>query len=118
MKKIILILLLGIGITEITLAQYQTFSRINNGTNAINVPSGEIWQVVNWSAMGDYTYAYFALAMGGEDLTFYGTSNAFLSIDNPASSQPIGLIVQGPATLRARSQLANTNFAYFMVVKK
>jgi hypothetical protein len=118
MKKIILILLLGIGIKEISLAQYQTFSRTNNGTNAISVPSGEIWQIVNWRATGDSNYDYFGLDMGGDELTFKGTSGAFLSVDNPASSQPIGLIVQGPATLRAKSQLANTYSAYFMVVKK
>jgi hypothetical protein len=118
MKKNLLILLISIGITEISLAQYQTFSRTNNGTNAISVPSGEVWQVVNWRATGDSNYSYFGLDMGGDELTFYGTSGAFLSVDNPASSQPIGLIVQGPATLRARSQLVNTSLAYFMVVKK
>ena len=118
MKKIILILLFGIVITEISLAQYQTFSRTNNGTNAISVPSGEAWQVVNWRATGDSNYAYFGLDMGGDELTFYGTSNAFLSTDNPASSQPIGLIIQGPATLRARAQLSNPGFAYFMVIKQ
>jgi hypothetical protein len=118
MKKNLLILLISIGITEISLAQYQTFSRTNNGTNSIVVPSGEIWQVVNWRAEGDSNYSYFGLDMGGDELTFYGTSGAFLSVDNPASSQPIGLIVQGPASLRAKTRVANTGSPYFMVVKK
>ena len=118
MKKTVLLIVFGLSISLPAFAQYQTFSRTSNGTNAITVPNGEVWQVANWSAVGDYNYAYFALAMGGEDLTFYGTSNAFLSTDNPASSQPIGLIIQGPATLRARAQLSNTGLAYFMVIKK
>ena len=107
-------------ITSPSFGQYVYFSRASNGTNQISIPSGEIWQAVNWRAAENYNYNYFNLQIGGsyEDMSFLGTSGAFLTIENAASSQPIGLIIAGPAILRPGPALANSNYSYYLAFKK
>jgi hypothetical protein len=118
MRQIFLLIVLYLGVTQVGFSQYQTFSRLSNGTNAITVPNGEIWQVVNWYGAGDWNFAYFSYDMGGGDLTFSGTSSSFYSLEAPGGGNHIGLIIQGPATLRAREKLSITSLPYLMVVKK
>jgi hypothetical protein len=98
-------------------AQYYTYSRTSNGTNSIVIPNGEAWQIVNWTSTGGWNDYYFKLS-SAENIVLGGTSGAFLSLENPASSQPIGAIIQGPNVLRAQSVVQSSAYEYYMVLKK
>jgi hypothetical protein len=97
-------------------AQYQTFSRANNGTNAIIIPSGEVWQVVNWNAQGGGS-TYFSLQVGGENkITFNGTDARLVTLESPSS--PVGLIIQGPSQITPEYFALQSYYMYFLAVKK
>ena len=116
MKKYQLIFLLGIILSIEANAQHLTFTRKSNGTNAISVASGEVWQVIAWRAMFEGGYDYFRF----DDIVFYGTSSRLITLDNAPFDQtyPVGLILVGPTSLTAGGQLSNTNYSYYLAIKK
>jgi len=116
MKKIRIFLICFGAAQSLCLSQHVTFSRQNNGTNQIIVPAGEVWQVVNWCGYGSGG-TFFYLPIGGENtLGFSGTSSQLRSLENPTA--PIGLIIQGPATLIAGHELSWPHYSYLLVFKK
>ena len=116
MKRFVITAVLIVGFELTGSCQYATFSRQNNSTNEITIPTGEVWQVVNWSGYGSGAH-YFTLRTGGDaSIRFYGTDNSLRSMENPLS--PVGLLIQGPAILNAGTDLRWPEYSYFLVIKK
>jgi len=118
MKTLLYLCFMALLATCAAKAQYYAYSRSSNGTNSIVIPNGETWQIVNWTATGSWNDYYFRLSTS-DAISLAGTGGAFLSLENPASSQPIGVVIQGPNTLRAQSAvLQSPGYDYYIVLKK
>jgi hypothetical protein len=123
-KKIAVFLFVCLAVTTHGLAQYIWFTRSNNGTNGISVPSGETWKLVTYSFVngtgnaGCIIYAGTGSpsdpSLGSLPATdgllagLHGGSSGY------GSGSAIGLEIPGPAFLKINESTG----PYLMVFKK
>ena len=119
MKRLVQLLVVTLICSASGQAQYVVFTRANNGTNDITIPSGEIWQIHSWYSGHNLNYTHLVGKFGTNypEINLDGTGGKYCSMDNPRSSEladPIGFVVPGPASFSNSSPLNE----YILIFKK
>ena len=96
-------------------AQYVSFNKESNGTNAIVIPAGERWKIISYMIPGGYYVDVYTSTNSQRLIGRIPASDGIIYGGEGSSVRTTGIIIIGPAAIQVPSYLQEY---YFAIEKK